>query len=198
MPPAPLHPADAAFLAVLPAVLRHARIQFRSVRCVHERADLIQEAVAYALKWTRLLHRRGKDVRDFPSQLAHYAVLAVKSGRRLCGMAKSKDVYTRAARARFGFTCGALDAHAARAGTPLQDALCDNTRSAVPDQAAFRLDFPAWLETRSPRDRAIIGDMLRSERTLDLARKHRLSAGRVSQLRREYAAHWAAFHGEPA
>ncbi len=50
--PAP-HPADAAFLAVLPAVLRHTEIQFRFVRCVHARDDLHQEALAYGLKWTR-------------------------------------------------------------------------------------------------------------------------------------------------
>jgi hypothetical protein len=188
--------ADAAFLAVLPTVLRHARIQFRDVACVHERSDLTQEVLAYALRWSRLLWSRGKDVREFPSPLARYAVLAVKSGRRLCGMHKAKDAMNPSTQTRVGFTCAVLALHALRADDPVQIALAENARSDVSDQVAFRIDFPTWLASRTERDRAIIADMLREERTLDLARKHRVSQGRVSQLRKAYAESWQAFHGE--
>src|SRR4051812_35872457 len=102
------HTADAAFRAVLPTVLRHARLQFRFVRCPHERDDLLQEVLAYALTWTRLLWSRGKDVRGFPSQLARYAVLAVRNGRRLCGMCKARDALNRATQGRRGFRCERL------------------------------------------------------------------------------------------
>lgn len=189
--PAP-HPADAAFLAVLPAVRRHARIQFRFVRCVHARDDLHQEALAYGLKWTRLLWARGKDVRDFPCALATYAVLAVRNGRRLCGMCRANDAMNPAAQARFGFTCEGLSAREP-AGNPLAAALADNTRSAVPVQVAFRIDFPAWLATRSARDRAIIRALMCSVRTQDVAARYRTSPARVSQFRREYLASWSAF-----
>jgi hypothetical protein len=66
----------------------------------------------------------------------------------------------------------------------------------VPEQVSFRLDFPCWLRTRTSRDRKLINDMLQDERTLDLAKKHGLSAGRVSQLRREFMASWERFCGE--
>jgi hypothetical protein len=191
----PLHTADAAFLAVLPTVLRHARIRFRFVRCAHEREDLLQETLAYALKWTRILWERGRDVRGFPTALAAYAVLAVQHGRRLCGMDRAKDAMNRATHARLGFTCGSLPLREPEPGSALAAALADSKRSDIPVQVAFRIDFPAWLKARARRDRAIIRDMLREERTSDLARRHRVSPARVSQLRREYRDSWLAFAG---
>jgi hypothetical protein len=191
-----LHTADAAFLAVLPTVLRHARIQFRFVRCAHERDDLLQEVLAYGLKWTRILWGRGKDVRGFPTALAAYAVLAVRNGRRLCGMCKARDAMNRAAHARLGVTCESLPQGEPPPESALAAALADSTRSEIPAQVAFRIDFPAWLQTRTRRDRAIIRDMLLEARTTDLAACHRVSPARVSQLRREYLAGWMAFVGE--
>ena len=69
-------------------------------------------------------------------------------------------------------------------------------KSPVPDQVAFRLDFPAWLLSLSQRDRRVVEDLLLGERTLDVARRHGLSPGRVSQLRREFLDGWRAFCGE--
>jgi hypothetical protein len=61
----------------------------------------------------------------------------------------------------------------------------------------FRLDWPAWLRTRTDRDRRIIGAMALSERTQALARMFGLSPGRVSQLRREFHADWEQFCADP-
>ena len=67
-------------------------------------------------------------------------------------------------------------------------------------QVAVRLDFPAWLRTLARRDRRLVEGMALGHRTLDLARKFRLSAGRVSQLRREFKRDWDRFTapGDPA
>jgi hypothetical protein len=75
-------------------------------------------------------------------------------------------------------------------------ALVDNTRTPVDEQVAFRLDFPAWLNTLSDRDRRVVEDLMQGERTLDVARKHGLSPGRISQLRREFLEGWRRFCGE--
>ena len=66
----------------------------------------------------------------------------------------------------------------------------------MPDQAAFRVDFPAWLSTRTERDRRIIDDMMMNERTDALADWFGLSPARVSQLRREYCDDWRRFTGD--
>ena len=78
---------------------------------------------------------------------------------------------------------------------PLVEALADNTRSPVDEQAAFRIDFPSWLSTLSDRDRRVAEGLMLGERTLDVARWHGLSPARISQLRREFLGRWGAFCG---
>jgi hypothetical protein len=73
--------------------------------------------------------------------------------------------------------------------------LVDNRRTPVPDQAAFRIDFPSWLSTLSARDRRIVSDLAAGERTGDVARKFDVSAGRISQMRGQLKESWEAFGG---
>jgi hypothetical protein len=73
------------------------------------------------------------------------------------------------------------------------DALTDNGVTPVPDQVAFRLDFPRWRRRRTRRDRRIIRELMLGERARDVARKHGLSAARISQKRRELLKDWRRF-----
>jgi hypothetical protein len=73
----------------------------------------------------------------------------------------------------------------------------------IPDQtctpaelAASRIDFPRWLKTLKSRDRKIALKLAAGETTSRVSRSHRLSPGRISQLRRELKAAWEAFIGE--
>lgn len=181
------------FLSILGRVRLHAKIYFRHVKCWHTREDRIAETIDLCWKWFVTLAKRGKDAREFASTLATYAAKAVKSGRRLCGQLKSKDVLSERAQQRHGFYVGKLPDFSTLSENPLAEALTDNTRSDVPTQVHFRLDFPAWLKTRTVRDRRIIADMLLSLRTKELAQKHGTSQSRISQLRREYMEDWHCF-----
>jgi hypothetical protein len=181
------------FEAILPRIETHARIYFRSIRCPHLKADRIAETIALAFKWFRRLLKQGKDPTAFVSTLATYAAKAVKSGRRLAGQMKAKDVMNKRTQARKGFCIVKLPDRSTLNTNPLAEALIDNTQSPVPDQVQFRLDFPAWLRTYCQRDRRIIQDMARSERTLDLAQKYGLSRARISQKRGEYRRDWMRF-----
>jgi hypothetical protein len=49
------------------------------------------------------------------------------------------------AQQRHGFTVGTLPTRSTLSGNPLSEALADNTRSPVPDQVHFRIDFLEWL-----------------------------------------------------
>jgi hypothetical protein len=81
--------------------------------------------------------------------------------------------------------------------TVFDEALRDNTLTPVDEQVAFRLDFPAWRQTRSERDRQLLDDLMCGERTATVSQKYGLSRGRVSQLRREFHDDWQRF-GTPA
>jgi hypothetical protein len=82
---------QARFLTFLPRIEAHANINFRYVRCEAKRADCVAETVALAWKWFVMLEARGKCAIQFVSAIATFAVRAVKCGRRLAGMEKSKD-----------------------------------------------------------------------------------------------------------
>ena len=180
----------AIFLSFLHRIQLHARVHFRDVRCPQQRDDAVAEVVAIAWKWFLRLTERGKDVRAFVSTLAVLAALAVRSGRRVCGQEKAKDVLSPRAQQRRGFVVRTLP------GNALEEALCDNTRTPPDEQAAFRCDFPVWLASLSNRDCRVVGCLAQGDRTLDVANKFGLSPGRVSQLRRQFHQDWQAFCGD--
>src|SRR5438270_4863942 len=171
----------ARFLALLPRIELHARIYFRHVRCPERKEDCVQEAVAISWKWFVRLAERGKDASAFVSTLATLAARAVRCGRRVCGQERAKDVLSPLAQQRHGFVVEKLPDYSTLAGTPAEEALRDNTRSEVPAQVAFRLDFPAWRNTLTDRDRRMADDLMVGERTQDVARRFGISPARVSQ-----------------
>jgi hypothetical protein len=70
-------------------------------------------------------------------------------------------------------------------------------RTAGPAEIAMtRLDFASWLSTLSKRDRQLAEKLVLGETTGRVARTFRISAARVSQLRRELCASWHRFVGE--
>lgn len=184
----------ARFQTVLPRITRHARCYFRHVRCLHRKADCVSEIVSICWKWWLRLVERGKDPSKFVSVLATFAVRAVRNGRRLCGRLRAKDAMSEVAQQRHGFVVGKLPDFSTESTNPLVEALADNTPS--PDAAAFRIDWPAWLRTRTDRDRRIIHGMAMSERTLELARRYGLSSARISQLRGDFHSDWEQFTGD--
>jgi hypothetical protein len=198
----------AQFLLILPRIELHGRIYFRHLKS-HQKADAIQEMRALAWKWLLRLYERGKDPCDFLMAFVTYLARAVNSGRRLAGTEKAKDVLNPRTQKRHSFkveylpTCirsGQEHLYASPLGQELQDELeerlQDNTITPVFDQVQFRLDFPAWLKTLTPRERRMVRRMMRNERTMDLSKRFEVSPGRISQMRRELHDDWLRFLGE--
>jgi len=165
--------------------------------------------VALAWKWFVRLMQRGKDPSEFVTTFTSLLARAVNSGRRLAGQAKAKDVMNPATQRRHGFTVEPLPCSSSASydrlyslphGQDMHDAfeecLQHNTVSPVPDQAAFRIDFPRWRRTRCYRDRRIVDELMAGHRTLDVSRRFGLSPGRVSQLRQDFQQDWNRFNGE--
>jgi hypothetical protein len=201
----------ARVLRLLPKIETHARISFRGIRCPVKQEDRVQECVALAWKWFARLSEQGKDVFAFPMAFAVLVARAVKCGRRLCGQERAGDVLSFVAQQRHGFRVEHLPAsthspheqlYATPRGQALLDAfeerLRDNTQTPVPDQVVFRIDFPAWLQTLTARERRLVRAMARNERTTDLSKEFEVSPGRISQLRREFRDDWLRFQGEQA
>ena len=187
-------PADwqPRFEAMLPVITERARYAFRH-RGAEDRDECVAAAVALAFQSYVRLVEQGRADTVSANSLAHYAVLAVRCGRAVGGSMNHRDVLSVQTKLRHGISVtrlGSVDQEAAF----WQEALRDNRRSPVADQAAFRIDFPAWLRSLSARNRRIARALAIGLTTGEAAECFGLSWGRISQLRRELAASWRRFH----
>jgi hypothetical protein len=195
--PHTLAQAQREFLALLPRLQRHAQVAFRDIRCPDRKEELTAEAVALAWRWILRLVERGKDVAAFPSALATFACRAARSSRRLCRQDSVRDVLSPLAQRRKGFAVNPLPTRSTLGGNVYDEALIDNVRTQPAEQAAFRHDFPLWLASLGERKRAVAEDLMVGETTLAASRKHQMSPGRISQLRREFLEDWERFCDPP-
>lgn len=163
------------FLSILPRIVTHAGVVFRGERCQARKDDHVAETVALAWQWFLRLAERSKDARQFPSVLAGYAARAVKSGRRLTGQLKAKDACSERAHMLHGFKVERLPTSTRQSFQDVygmcgqreldvfEQRLQHNLQTPVDEQVAFRCDLPAWLLTRTERDRRLIHDMAANE-----------------------------------
>jgi hypothetical protein len=142
--------------------------------------------------------KQGKKPEDFPTVIATFAGRAVMAGRRLCGQEKAKDVLSPRAQRRHGFSVSPIPDYSSLNGNIVEDALRDNTQTPPDEQAAFRVDFPAWVNTYGERDRRLISTMMIGERTSELSQTFGISPARISQMRRAFFGDWSRFCDEPA
>jgi hypothetical protein len=188
---------QSGFLAVLPAVKTHAKIQFRHLPLEH-REDAIQEAIAAACQSYRLLAVQGRLHVASPATIATYAVRHVLNGRHVGGhQDAAKDPLSPRCQRRHRVRVQSLTARPAGAGRDGWKRLVIADRKAdIPALAALRVDFADWLATLNPKDQRIVNRLAAGDRTMQVADRFRLSWGRVSQLRRRYERQWLAFQGE--
>jgi hypothetical protein len=76
------------------------------------------------------------------------------------------------------------------------DLLVEDKRASVPDQVAAKLDVGAWFATLTKRMKEIAKDLAHGFSTSEVAEKHGVTPGRISQLRRTLEESWAAFQQE--
>jgi hypothetical protein len=181
---------------LLPRIQRQGECYFRHVKNKVQKREIIAEMIALGWKWVVCINEQGKDPCQFAVTLAILLSRAVWSGRRLCGKEKAHDVMSRRTQYLNGFQIQSLPLYEANEDSDELEALVDNTRTPPPDQAAFRIDFPEWIRTHTQRNRRIIHDLMVGHRTKDVARRHGTTAGRISQLRREFCHDWRRFCGD--
>ena len=76
------------------------------------------------------------------------------------------------------------------------EVLVESRHSGPAETAASRMDFEQWLGLLSCRQRRIALFLAVGETTNAAAKKFGVTAGRISQLRRELRNAWQVFQGE--
>lgn len=184
----------AGFLAMLPAIRRQARISFRALP-QENREEMIQEVIANCMVAYRRLVKRGRQGLAFPSPLARFAIAQVRAGRRIAGKLTDRDVTSRHAQERNGFSVGRLDCFDP-VENQWEEIVVEDKRSTPADIAACRIDFANWLKRLPRRQRRIALSLAAGESTSGAARQFGVTAARISQLRLWMNESWERFQGK--
>ena len=127
--------------------------------------------------------------------MARYAVAQVKDGRKVGSKLNVRDVLSSYCQKRKKINVERLDRFDEEENA-WAEVVVEDRHTGPADTARVRLDFAAWLRSLPRRNRRIAEFLALGNRTSDAARKFRLSDGRVSQLRGEWAESWRAFVGD--
>ena len=185
----------AVFLRMAGRIRKHARIVFRHCN-PDEREEKIQAVLCNACAAVARLAELGKLDLCYASVLSRFAVAQVKDGRMTGGHLNCLDVSSRYCRRLKGLTLERLD----RREKDEENAWCEiliEDKTAGPAQTAMaRMDMDSWLHSLPGRHRRIAQYLSLGNRTSQAARKFRVSAGRISQMRRELQESWKTFTGD--
>jgi len=182
------------FLAMLPAIRRHARIAFRELDA-EAKEEAVQEVVCNAMKAYIRLVELGKTNVAYPGALARYGVAQVRSGRKVGCKLNVRDVTSEYAQRRKGFGVARLDRYD-QEEQGWQEILVEDKTAGPADVAACRIDYGDWLKLLTSKQRKIADMLAVGETTKAVATKVGLTDGRVSQIRRELMEAWESFVSE--
>ena len=184
------------FEDLLPAILKQADVAFR-FNPREEREELIAEVVANAYCAFHRLAERGKTDLAYATPLAWYAIRQVREGRRVGTKLNIHDVTSRYCQQTKEITVDRLDQFDQEQDT-WQEVLVEDRHATPADIAVTRIDFAVWLRRLSCQKRQIAKVLARGETTKMAAKRFGLTAGRISQMRREFKDAWQEFQGEAA
>jgi DNA-binding NarL/FixJ family response regulator len=139
------------------------------------------------------LAEKGKQGVAYATPLARFAIKQVRAGRQVGGRLNVRDPLSKHAQLQKGIKVQRLHRYR-RETDEWIEVMVEDRRTPIPDQVAFRIDVSAWFALLPLRQCKIARDLALGWRTGDLARKHKLSAGRISQIRRELYRSWQRMH----
>ena len=184
------------FVEMLPEIERQLRVAFRDLT-PEARVDACEDGVVHCLLNYVRLFEQGRGETVTPSNLAWYAQLQVRRGRMAGCPLNCREPLSRYAQLGKGIKVERLHHRDSSDETWINDVI-DSGRTSIADLVAIKLDFVAWLNSLCSRTRRIAMDLAQGFSTSEVASKYRVSAGRISQIRRELEDAWRQFQSEPA
>ena len=176
---------QSSFVARLPEIQQRLRRAFRYLDA-EGREESVAEGVVHCLLSFARLHDQGRAEAASASTLAWYAAKQVKRGRPAASRMNGKEPLSRYA--QLGRAIKVEPGH-----SNWIDLLIEDKRASVPDQVAAKLDVGAWFATLSRRMKQVARDLAYGFSTSEVAEKHGVTPGRISQLRRKLEVSWFEF-----
>ena len=179
------------FLTMLPRIRLHARIAFRGLD-PEARQEAVQDVECNAWKAFVALVERGKADLAYAMPLAKYGVRQYRDHRRVGSHLNVLDVMSPYCQTRKNITVSRLDKFD-HDENKWQEVLIEDRHAGPADVVCTKLDFAAYLRSLPLRLRRIAKFLAKGETTTATAEKFHLSAGRISQMRKELKSLWQAF-----
>jgi len=197
--------AQENFTATLSAVEDAVKFAFRKRLRRQEYEDALAEAKAAAWSaWHGLIKRGKNPVEVGVHGIATNAIRYVKNRRKIGNTSSGRgcmDIYHHKAQEACGYklisldTLDDADVEASTRGS-WREWLAEDNRIGPADEACFRVDFAAWLDSLPTRKRQIAELLTEGHEGVVVARLVGLSPGRVCQVRAELEASWREFQGQ--
>ena len=195
-PPAPRGPRwHRKFLAMLPAIVAHAKYAFRSLQ-PEARAEMVQEVVCNALQAFARLVKLKKTSIAYAAPLATFGIKQARDGRKVGGHLNCLDVSSEYCQRLKNLVVDRLDRRDKDDDRQWCEILVEDRHTDAAAIVQTKLDFSDWLASLNRRDRRVAEFLAQGESTRAAARKFKVSDGRISQLRRELAESWHRFIGD--
>jgi DNA-directed RNA polymerase sigma subunit (sigma70/sigma32) len=173
---------------MLPEIEQRLKSKFRQLDAA-SKDEAVGEGIAHALLAYVRLHEQNRPEVASARSLACYSARQVKSGRPAIGRMNNKEPLSLYAQLEKGICVD-------RSLGEWIDKLVEDKRAGVPEQVAAKLDFRAWWNTLTQHMKRIAKDLAFGFSTKEVAAKYGVTAGRISQLRRELLDSWRLFQGE--
>jgi hypothetical protein len=159
-----------------------------------QREDAVQEVIASTYVAFARLVERGEEHRAFATPLAIFSIKQYRAGRRVGNSVNVDDLTGPCCLQRNDVVLESLFSLAEDGRW--QELVVEDKHSTPADIATTRLDFRAWLRRLDRPKRAAAKLLADGAATGEAAKRLRLSAARVSQLRRELKEDWEEFQGQ--
>jgi hypothetical protein len=182
------------FLAMLPKITEMGHIAFRDLD-PEAKQEATAEVVASAYIMLVALVKQGRESLAYPSVLATYGIKRVKIGRMAATPMNVRDISSLYCQLQKGIAVERLDRFD-REENAWQEVVVEDKHATPADIARVRIDFSDWLRTLPRRTRRIAENLATGETTGNVAKRFHVSAGRISQLRRELKESWNEFVGD--
>jgi hypothetical protein len=182
------------FLRMLPSIRRILHYRFRNLND-EVREEALQEAECNSCVAYARLVSRGRADRACPTSLARYAAVQYWSGRRVGTALNINDVCSAYCQRRKVVRVRPLARFNDVGGW--REMLLEDRRASPADLAASRIDFAAFMASLGQRTRRIAELLAIGETTNRVAELLGVTAGRISQIRRQLKAAWESFHEQP-
>ena len=182
----------AVFLRMAGRIRKTARIAFRHWN-PDAREEKIQAVLCNACAAVARLAELGKLDLCYASVLSRYSIAQVKDGRITGGHLNCLDISSRYCQRLKDLVVERLDRREKDEDNAWCEILIEDRHAGPAETAMARIDVDAWFKSLPRRDRKVAQFLSLGNRTSDAARKFKVSAGRVSQLRRELAQSWSNF-----